>query len=148
LMVSMGIRHENVENFVTSKLENGKYSGANISVRLDDEWLNAALYDKSKEEKHLWDKIIHSAWKCADPGLLFWDTIIRESVADCYKDFGFETVTTNPCGEIPLSPYDSCRLLLLNLYSYVVNPFTNSAYFDRELFRKHCKIAVKIMDNR
>ena len=145
-------------------MEQGKVTGANISVKLDDEFMKAAAegksyiqkypintdqpkYEKTIKAKELWDKIIHNAWRSAEPGVLFWDTIIRESVADCYADLGFNTVSTNPCGEIPLCPYDSCRLLAINLYSYVVNPFREDAWFDFELFAKHVRLAQRIMDD-
>ena len=142
----------------------GKVTGANVSVKLDDEFMKAAVenrmytqqypidsptpqFSKEINASDLWKKIVHNAWKSAEPGVLFWDTIIRESVPDCYADLGFRTVSTNPCGEIPLCPYDSCRLLAINLYSYVVNPFTPEAYFDFELFKKHVAIAQRIMDD-
>ena len=142
----------------------GKVTGANVSVKIDDEFMQAATADKpyiqqfpirsdnpdvTKEisAKTLWEKIVHNAWKSAEPGVLFWDTIIRESIPDCYADLGFRTVSTNPCGEIPLCPYDSCRLLSINLYSYVVNPFTKDAYFDYEKFRKHVGFAQRLMDD-
>ena len=142
----------------------GKVTGANVSVKLDDEFMQAAVEGKPYTQQYpidspnpmvskeidasaLWKKIVHNAWKSAEPGVLFWDTIIRESVPDCYADLGFRTVSTNPCGEIPLCPYDSCRLLAINLYSYVVNPFTPDAYFDFELFKKHVALAQRIMDD-
>jgi len=164
LMLTISIKHPDAEKFIDAKLEKGKITGANISVKIDDEFMYAALNKKTyiqqfpidsptpKIKKEidaysLWKKIIHNAWKSAEPGVLFWDTIIRESVADCYANFGFKTVSTNPCGEIPLCPYDSCRLLAINLYSYVLNPFTKDAYFDFELFKKHVHYAQRIMDD-
>ncbi|MCK9438412.1 MAG: hypothetical protein M0Q12_14555, partial [Synergistaceae bacterium] len=150
LMLSVSIKHPDSENFIDAKLEQGKVTGANISVKIDDAFMEAVAtgkpyvqkypidsdqpkYQKTINAKDLWDKIIHNAWRSAEPGVLFWDTIIRESVPDCYADLGFKTVSTNPCGEIPLCPYDSCRLLAINLYSYVVNPFREDARFDFEL---------------
>jgi ribonucleoside-diphosphate reductase alpha chain len=164
LMLSVSIKHPDSEDFIDAKMEQGKVTGANISVRIDDEFMKAAStnseykqqfpvdaknpkYEKTVNAKRLWDKIIHNAWKSAEPGVLFWDTIIRESVPDCYADLGFKTISTNPCGEIPLCPYDSCRLLAINLYSYVVNPFTKDAYFDFDLFREHIQLAQRIMDD-
>ncbi|RMD68355.1 MAG: ribonucleoside-diphosphate reductase, adenosylcobalamin-dependent, partial [Bacteroidetes bacterium] len=154
LMLTISIKHPDAEDFIDAKLEQGKVTGANVSVRIDDDFMRAALTgdayvqqypidsDQPKVTKEidaarLWNKIIYNAWKSAEPGVLFWDTIIRESVPDCYADLGFRTISTNPCGEIPLCPYDSCRLLAINLYSYVVNPFTEEAYFDFELFSQH-----------
>lgn len=139
-------------------------TGANVSVKIDDEFMDAVIHNKMYRQQYpihsdhpeyvkdinaaaLWEKIIHNAWKSAEPGVLFWDTILRESVADSYADLGFRTVSTNPCGEIPLCPYDSCRLLAINLYSYVVNPFTKDAYFDFDLFKKHIGLAQRIMDD-
>lgn len=164
LMLSVSIKHPDSESFIDAKMTEGKVTGANVSVKLDDEFMQAAVEGKpyiqqypidspnpmvSKEidASALWKKIVHNAWKSAEPGVLFWDTIIRESVPDCYADLGFRTVSTNPCGEIPLCPYDSCRLLAINLYSYVVNPFTPDAYFDFELFKKHVALAQRIMDD-
>jgi ribonucleoside-diphosphate reductase alpha chain len=164
LMLSVSIKHPDSEDFIDAKLEQGKVTGANISVKLDDEFMRAASenrpyvqqypidsnkpkYKKTINATELWQKIVHNAWRSAEPGVLFWDTIIRESVADCYADLGFHTVSTNPCGEIPLCPYDSCRLLAINLYSYVVNPFKENAYFDFELFGKHVRLAQRIMDD-
>jgi ribonucleoside-diphosphate reductase alpha chain len=164
LMLSVSIKHPDSENFIDAKLEQGKVTGANISVKLDDEFMKAASEDTPYTQQYpidstkpqfertinateLWQKIVHNAWRSAEPGVLFWDTIIRESVADCYADLGFRTVSTNPCGEIPLCPYDSCRLLAINLYSYVVNPFKENAYFDFELFGKHVQLAQRIMDD-
>lgn len=164
LMLSVSIKHPDAEDFIDAKLEQGKVTGANISVKIDDDFMKAVAEEKSYTQqypidsakpsykktinaKNLWDKIVHNAWRSAEPGVLFWDTIIRESVADCYADLGFKTVSTNPCGEIPLCPYDSCRLLAINLYSYVVNPFKEDAYFDFELFRKHVRLAQRIMDD-
>ena len=164
LMLSVSIKHPDSEAFINAKMTPGKITGANVSVRIDDEFMHAALEGISYTQKFpvnspnpdivkeidasaLWDKIIHDAWQCAEPGVLFWDTIIRESIADCYSDLGFETVSTNPCGEIPLCPYDSCRLLAINLYSYVVNPFSENAYFDFDLFRDHVAKAQRMMDD-
>lgn len=164
LMLSISIKHPDSEAFIDAKMQEGKITGANVSVKLDDEFMNDAvngteytqqfpIYSKNPQvqqkvnAKKLWEKIVHNAWKSAEPGVLFWDTIIRESIPDCYADLGFRTVSTNPCGEIPLCPYDSCRLLSVNLYSYVVNPFTPEAYFDFELFKKHVRIAQRIMDD-
>ncbi len=164
LMLSVSIKHPDAEDFIDAKLEQGKVTGANISVKIDDDFMQAVSeeksytqqypidstnpsYKKSINAKKLWEKIVHNAWRSAEPGVLFWDTIIRESVADCYADLGFKTVSTNPCGEIPLCPYDSCRLLAINLYSYVVNPFKEDAYFDFELFSKHVRLAQRIMDD-
>jgi ribonucleoside-diphosphate reductase alpha chain len=164
LMLTVSIKHPDSEDFIDAKLEQGKVTGANISVKIDDEFMRAAaegseyeqkypndsdkpVYIKTIDAKRLWDKIVHNAWRSAEPGVLFWDTILRESVPDCYADLGFRTVSTNPCGEIPLCPYDSCRLLAINLYSYVVNPFKKDAYFDFELFSKHVQLAQRIMDD-
>jgi ribonucleoside-diphosphate reductase alpha chain len=164
LMLSISIRHPDAEQFIDAKLERGKVTGANISVRIDDEFMKAVVnddvyvqqfpvdsekpvYKKEIQARHLWDKIVHNAWKSAEPGVLFWDTIIRESVPDSYADLGFRTVSTNPCGEIPLCPYDSCRLLAINLYSYVENPFTSKAKFNFDLFKKHVHYAQRIMDD-
>ena len=164
LMLSVSIKHPDSEAFIDAKMTEGKVTGANVSVKIDDEFMLAATEDKEYVQqfpidadnpmvrkpisaKKLWDKIVHNAWKSAEPGVLFWDTIIRESIPDCYADLGFRTVSTNPCGEIPLCPYDSCRLLSINLFSYVVNPFTEKAYFDFDLFRKHVALAQRIMDD-
>ena len=164
LMLSVSIKHPDSEAFIDAKMTEGKVTGANVSVRIDDEFMKCAIEDKEyvqqfpigsdkpMVEKHikareLWEKIVHNAWKSAEPGVLFWDTIIRESLPDCYADLGFRTISTNPCGEIPLCPYDSCRLLCLNLYSYVVNPFTAEAYFDYEKFRSDVAKAQRIMDD-
>ncbi len=164
LMLSIGIKHPDAESFIDAKMEQGKVTGANISVKLDDEFMTAVKnntpyvqqypidaqnpkYKKEIDAKSLWNKIVHNAWASAEPGILFWDTVIRESIPDCYADLGFQTVSTNPCGEIPLCPYDSCRLLALNLYSYVKNPFTEQAYFDGDLFSKHVVIAQRMMDD-
>lgn len=164
LMLSVSIKHPDSESFIDAKMTEGKVTGANVSVKLDDEFMQAAVDGKPYTQQYpidssnpmvskeidasaLWRKIVHNAWKSAEPGVLFWDTIIRESVPDCYADLGFRTVSTNPCGEIPLCPYDSCRLLAINLYSYVVNPFTPDAYFDFELFKKHVALAQRIMDD-
>lgn len=164
LMLSVSINHPDSEDFVNAKLEQGKITGANISVRIDDEFMKAVVakenyiqkypihsqnpkFEKEVKATELWDKIIHNAWKSAEPGILFWDTIIRESLPDCYADLGYETVSTNPCGEIPLCPYDSCRLLAVNLFSYVENPFTKKAKFNFELFKKHVGYAQRMMDD-
>ena len=164
LMLSVSIKHPDSESFIDAKMTEGKVTGANVSVKLDDEFMQAAvenrmytqqfpidsdhpMYTKEVNASALWKKIVHNAWKSAEPGVLFWDTILRESVPDCYADLGFRTVSTNPCGEIPLCPYDSCRLLAINLYSYVVNPFTPEAYFDFDLFKKHVALAQRIMDD-
>lgn len=164
LMLSVSIKHPDSEAFIDAKMTEGKVTGANVSVKIDDEFMLAATEDKEYVQqfpidtdnpvvrkpisaKKLWDKIVHNAWKSAEPGVLFWDTIIRESIPDCYADLGFRTVSTNPCGEIPLCPYDSCRLLSINLFSYVINPFTEKAYFDFDLFRKHVALAQRIMDD-
>jgi len=149
LMLSMDVQHKDAEKFIDAKMEEGKITGANISVRIGNQWLKSFLNsnDPNKENERLWKKIIHNAWKSAEPGVLFWDTIIKESVPDCYSDFGFKTLSTNPCGEIPLSNKDSCRLMLLNLYSYVKNPFTEKAELDFDLLRDHSKKIIKIMDN-
>ncbi len=164
LMLSVSIKHPDSESFIDAKMESGKVTGANVSVKIDDEFMKAAIegrkytqaypidskkpnYTKEIEAAELWKKIVHNAWKSAEPGVLFWDTILRESVPDCYADLGFRTVSTNPCGEIPLCPYDSCRLLAINLYSYVKNPFTPKAKFDFDLFKKHVAIAQRIMDD-
>lgn len=164
LMLSVSIKHPDSEAFIDAKMTEGKVTGANVSVKLDDAFMEAAINDKPYTQQYpidstnplvqkgisasaLWKKIVHNAWKSAEPGVLFWDTILRESVPDCYADLGYRTVSTNPCGEIPLCPYDSCRLLAINLYSYVVNPFKPDAYFDFELFEKHIKLAQRIMDD-
>ena len=164
LMLTVSIKHPDSEAFIDAKMEEGKVTGANVSVKIDDEFMQAATegkdyiqqyplnsenptYKKEIKASDLWKKIVHNAWKSAEPGVLFWDTILRESVPDCYADLGFRTVATNPCGEIPLCPYDSCRLLAINLYSYVVNPFTKEAYFDFDLFKKHVALAQRIMDD-
>lgn len=164
LMLSVSIKHPDSESFIDAKMEEGKVTGANVSVKVTDEFMDAAVNDKpyvqqfpiaSKEPlfrkeisaKKLWEKIVHNAWKSAEPGVLFWDTIIRESLPDCYADLGFKTVSTNPCGEIPLCPYDSCRLLSINLFSYVVDPFTTKARFDFEKFKKHVQLAQRLMDD-
>lgn len=164
LMLTVAIKHPDSERFIDAKLEQGKITGANVSVRIDDEFMKAVEEGKPYMRKFpidsdtpeftsevdasaLWGKIVYNAWKSAEPGVLFWDTILRESVPDCYADLGFQTVSTNPCGEIPLCPYDSCRLLAINLYSYVKNPFTPEAYFDYELFSDHIAKAQRIMDD-
>ena len=164
LMLSVSIKHPDSEAFIDAKMTEGKVTGANVSVKIDDEFMNAVIDDepytqkfpvdsdeplvsKQISAKQLWEKIVHNAWKSAEPGVLFWDTIIRESIPDCYADLGFRTVSTNPCGEIPLCPYDSCRLLSVNLYSYVENPFTPEARFNFDLFRQHVAKAQRIMDD-
>lgn len=164
LMLSVSINHPDAEDFINAKLEQGKVTGANISVRIDDEFMKAVKSDSEYVQKYpvfskntkftkiiyaeeLWKKIVYNAWKSAEPGILFWDTIIKESLPDCYSDLGFETISTNPCGEIPLCPYDSCRLIAINLYSYVENPFTKKAKFNFELFRKHAAYAQRMMDD-
>ena len=164
LMLSVSIKHPDSESFIDAKMTEGKVTGANVSVKLDDDFMKAVVNKTTYKQQYpvdsanpttvkeidaatLWQKIIHNAWKSAEPGVLFWDTIIRESVPDSYADLGFQTISTNPCGEIPLCPYDSCRLLALNLYSYVVKPFTKEAYFDYELFVKHVRLAQRIMDD-
>lgn len=164
LMLSISIKHPDAEDFIDAKLEQGKITGANVSVRIDDEFMRCAIEGKQYKQqfriddkkpivekfidaKSLWKKIIHNAWLSAEPGVLFWDTIIRESVPDCYQSFGFKTISTNPCGEIPLCAYDSCRLLAINLYSYVENPFTEQASFNFDLFREHVQKGQKLMDD-
>lgn len=164
LMLSVSINHPDSEDFINAKLEQGKVTGANVSVRIDDAFMEAVKNDTEYTQKYpifssqpkvsktidansLWKKIVHNAWKSAEPGILFWDTIINESVPDCYADLGYKTVSTNPCGEIPLCPYDSCRLLAINLFSYVENPFTKEASFDFDLFKKHIAAAQRIMDD-
>jgi len=164
LMLSISIKHPDAEKFIDAKLAMGKITGANVSVRIDDEFMQCVktgkpyiqqypvqssnpLVRKEVNAGEIWNKIIHNAWQSAEPGVLFWDTIIKESIPDSYSDLGFETISTNPCGEIPLCPYDSCRLLALNLYSYVENPFTSSAQFDFEKFKSHVQIAQRLMDD-
>ena len=164
LMLTVSIKHPDSESFIDAKMEEGKVTGANVSVRIDDAFMQAAvdgaeytqkypidsdepIYEKKIDAQKLWNKIVHNAWKSAEPGVLFWDTITRESVPDCYADLGFRTISTNPCGEIPLCPYDSCRLIAVNLYSYVKNPFTKDASFDFELFREHIGYAQRMMDD-
>ena len=164
LMMSISINHPDSESFIDSKMEQGRITNANVSVRISDDFMKAVkegkpfvqkypvdsdspLYTKEIDAKRLWDKIIHNAWQSAEPGVLFWDTITRESIPDCYADLGFKTLSTNPCGEIPLCAYDSCRLLAMNLYSYVEHPFTDKARFNAELFAKHVAIAQRIMDD-
>ena len=150
LMLSMDITHPSAEEFIDAKMEDGKITGANISVKLYDEWLKDALgidREIDIEKNRLWKKIIHNATTKAEPGVLFWDTVLRESPADCYADYGFKTISTNPCGEIPLAAGDACRLLSLNLYSYVENPFTPIAKFDYDKFINHAKLSIKLMDN-
>ena len=164
LMLTVSIKHPDSEAFIDAKMTEGKVTGANVSVRIDDEFMRAAmegkdyvqkfpvdsdepLVEKTIKAKDLWGKIVHNAWKSAEPGVLFWDTIIRESIPDCYADLGFRTISTNPCGEIPLCPYDSCRLLSINLYSYVEEPFTDKARFDFKRFKKHVALAQRFMDD-
>ncbi|MEA3447266.1 MAG: adenosylcobalamin-dependent ribonucleoside-diphosphate reductase [Bacteroidota bacterium] len=164
LMLSVSVKHPDAEDFINAKMQSGKVTGANISVKIHDDFMqavnedaeymqhfpidsNQTTYQKKIKAKELWDKIIHNAWKSAEPGILFWDTITRESVADCYADLGFRTTSTNPCGEIPLCPYDSCRLLAINLYSYVEKPFTKQAAFNFEKFKEHIAASQRIMDD-
>lgn len=164
LMLSVAIKHPDSEAFIDAKMDSGKVTGANVSVKIDDEFMQSVIENKSYiaqypveaknpsftkeiDAQKLWKKIIHNAWKSAEPGILFWDTIIRESLPDCYADLGYKTVSTNPCGEIPLCPYDSCRLLAVNLYSYVEKPFTEEAYFNFEKFKQHVTVAQRIMDD-
>lgn len=166
LMLSVSIKHPDAEAFIDAKMTEGKVTGANVSVRIDDEFMRCATeerpyrqqypvdapegevkFEKDIDAAALWQKIVHNAWKSAEPGVLFWDTITRESIPDCYADLGFRTTSTNPCGEIPLCPYDSCRLLAVNLYAYVRNPFTPEAEFDFDLFRRHIRLAQRFMDD-
>jgi ribonucleoside-diphosphate reductase alpha chain len=164
LMLSVSIKHPDAEKFIDAKLEQGKVTGANVSVKIHDDFMSAVenehayvqqypvdasnpSYKKEINASELWRKIVHNAWKSAEPGILFWDTIIRESIPDCYADLGYRTVSTNPCGEIPLCPYDSCRLLAINLYSYVDHPFTKKAKFNFPLFKEHMHTAQRIMDD-
>ncbi|PIF06059.1 MAG: ribonucleoside-diphosphate reductase, adenosylcobalamin-dependent [Draconibacterium sp.] len=164
LMLSVSIKHPDSESFIDAKLEQGKVTGANVSVKLQDDFMEAVekgtqylqkypidaakpVYEKETDAQKLWQKIVKNAWKSAEPGILFWDTIIKESIPDCYADMGYKTVSTNPCGEIPLCPYDSCRLLAINLYSYVDNPFTKNAKFNFDLFKEHVHYAQRIMDD-
>ncbi|MDE6375189.1 MAG: adenosylcobalamin-dependent ribonucleoside-diphosphate reductase, partial [Alistipes sp.] len=164
LMLSLSIKHPDAERFIDAKVDTGKVTGANVSIKIDDEFMRAAIagkkyrqqfpiasdkprYEQQIDARKLWEKIIHNAWKSAEPGVLFWDTIIRESIPDCYADEGFVTVSTNPCGEIPLCPYDSCRLLALNLLSYVDDPFTKQARFNFAKFKEHVAKAMRMMDD-
>ena len=164
LMLSLSIKHPDAERFIDAKVDTGKVTGANVSIKIDDDFMRAALagkkyhqqfpiksdnpkYEQDIDARKLWEKIIHNAWKSAEPGVLFWDTIIRESIPDCYADEGFVTVSTNPCGEIPLCPYDSCRLLAMNLLSYVDNPFKADAKFNFDKFRDHVYKAMHMMDD-
>ena len=164
LMLSVSIKHPDSESFIDAKMTEGKVTGANVSVKIDDEFMQAVINGTPYKQQYpidsseptnvkeinaaeLWKKIIHNAWKSAEPGVLFWDTITRESIPDCYADLGFKTISTNPCGEIPLCPYDSCRLIAVNLYSYVKNPFTAEAEFDFDLFRQHIRCAQRLMDD-
>ena len=164
LMLTVSVKHPDVEDFIDAKMEAGKVTGANVSVRITDDFMKAVkankpfmlrfpvdakkpVFKKEVDAASIWAKIIHNAWKSAEPGVLFWDTIIRESVPDCYDDLGYKTISTNPCGEIPLCPYDSCRLLAINLASYVDNPFTPEAVFNFEKFAQHVQMAQRMMDN-
>ncbi|HSV89307.1 MAG TPA: adenosylcobalamin-dependent ribonucleoside-diphosphate reductase [Bacteroidales bacterium] len=164
LMLSVSIKHPDAEGFIDAKLEQGKVTGANVSVKITDEFMKAVQsnddyvqqypvnsnepsFVKRIKASELWEKIVHNAWHSAEPGILFWDTILRESIPDCYAGFGFQTVSTNPCGEIPLCPYDSCRLLAINLYSYVKNPFTSKASYDFQMFKQHVALAQRMMDD-
>ncbi|HPF94010.1 MAG TPA: ribonucleotide reductase N-terminal alpha domain-containing protein, partial [Tenuifilaceae bacterium] len=164
LMLSISAKHPDAEKFIDAKMEAGKITGANVSVKIDDDFMKSVIegtpyvqqypvnssnpsFRQEVNAQEIWKKIIHNAWKSAEPGVLFWDTVINESVPDSYADLGFQTVSTNPCGEIPLCPYDSCRLLALNLYGYVDKPFTSEAKFNFELFRKHVHSAQRIMDD-
>jgi ribonucleoside-diphosphate reductase alpha chain len=164
LMLSVSIKHPDSEQFIDAKMDEGKVTGANVSVKIDDEFMKAVrnsstyhqkypvdsnepVYTKETDATSLWQKIVFNAWKSAEPGILFWDTVIRESVPDCYADLGYRTVSTNPCGEIPLCPYDSCRLIAINLYSYVDQPFTEHAKFNFPLFRSHVRLSQRIMDD-
>lgn len=164
LMLSISVKHPDAGNFIDAKMVQGKVTGANVSVKIDDDFMKAVKNGTPYRQQYpihsqnpvkvseidaldLWNKIIHNAWQSAEPGVLFWDTVIRESVPDCYADLGFKTLSTNPCGEIPLCPYDSCRLLAINLYSYVDHPFTPQATFNFELFKKHAALALRIMDD-
>ena len=164
LMLTISIKHPDAERFIDAKLTPGKVTGANVSVKMHDDFMKAVVENKTYVQQYpiasenptytkeinaadLWKKIVHNAWKSAEPGILFWDTIERESVPDSYADLGYKTVSTNPCGEIPLCPYDSCRLLAINLYSYVESPFTSEARFNFDLFKKHVGYAQRIMDD-
>jgi len=164
LMLSVSIKHPDAESFIDAKLEQGKVTGANVSVKIHDDFMRTVeagekymtqypidaknpKYTKEIDADNLWKKIVHNAWKSAEPGILFWDTIIKESIPDCYADLGYKTVSTNPCGEIPLCPYDSCRLIAVNLYAYVENPFTPKAKFNFELFKQHVGVAQRMMDD-
>ena len=164
LMLSVAVKHPDAESFIDAKMTEGKVTGANVSVRIDDAFMQAVEndtpylqqypidstapdYKNDADAQKIWKKIVHNAWKSAEPGILFWDTIIRESLPDCYADLGYKTVSTNPCGEIPLCPYDSCRLLAINLFSYVEEPFTKKAFFNWDRFRKHVQYAQKMMDD-
>jgi ribonucleoside-diphosphate reductase alpha chain len=164
LMLSVSVKHPDSEQFIDAKMDEGKVTGANVSVKIDDEFMRAVrnsttyhqkypinsmepVYTRETDASKLWQKIVFNAWKSAEPGILFWDTVIRESVPDCYADLGYGTVSTNPCGEIPLCPYDSCRLIAINLYSYVDHPFTEQAKFNFPLFRSHVRLSQRIMDD-
>ena len=164
LMLSISIKHPDAEDFIDAKMQAGKVTGANVSVKIDNEFMDAVVNNKpyiqqypvdspnpkikkETDAQKLWKKIVHNAWQSAEPGILFWDTVLNESIPDCYADLGYKTLSTNPCGEIPLCPYDSCRLLAINLYSYVQKPFTKDAAFDFELFKNHIAVAQRMMDN-
>ena len=164
LMLSISVKHPDSEKFIDAKMEMGKVTGANVSVRITDDFMKAVVENKpfvqqypiesdkpwfvqEVDARKLWEKIVNNAWASAEPGILFWDTIIRESIPDSYADQGFKTLSTNPCGEIPLCAYDSCRLLAINLYSYVNNPFTAEASFNVDLFSKHARMAQRMMDD-
>ncbi|MGB3841312.1 MAG: ribonucleotide reductase N-terminal alpha domain-containing protein, partial [Bacteroidales bacterium] len=164
LMLTISIKHPDAEDFIDAKADLSKVTAANISVKIDDEFMKCVIDDKpyvqqfpidspnpkvikTIDARKLWQKIVHNAWKCAEPGVIFWDTVLRESIPDSYADMSFRTTSTNPCGEIPLCPYDSCRLLAINLYSYVINPFSDNSYFDFDLFKEHAAYAQRIMDD-
>ena len=164
LMLSVSIKHPDSESFIDAKMEQGKVTGANVSVKIQDDFMKAveegtsyiqkypvygteSKYEREVDAKKLWQKIVRNAWQSAEPGILFWDTIIKESIPDCYADLGYRTVSTNPCGEIPLCPYDSCRLLAINLYSYVEEPFTKNARFNFDLYKKHVHYAQRIIND-
>ena len=164
LMLSVSVKHPDAEDFIDAKMELGKVTGANVSVRITDDFMKSVIggekftqqypidsatpkFTKEVDALKIWNKIIHNAWKSAEPGVLFWDTIINESIPDCYADLGYKTTSTNPCGEIPLCPYDSCRLLAVNLYSYVEKPFTPEAHFNFDKFKSHVQMAQRMMDD-
>ena len=165
LMLSVSVKHPDSEQFIDAKLEQGKVTGANVSVKIHDDFMTAVesgelyaqqypidaekpTFVRETNAGNLWKKIVHNAWKSAEPGILFWDTITKESVPDCYADLGYKTVSTNPCGEIPLCPYDSCRLLALNLYSFVDDPFTQGAKFNFDKFINHTIVNCKLIRNK